>query len=186
MSLKHGLLGLLNYRPMNGYDLIKEFNVSLGLFWKATGSQVYYELDAMEKKGWLISERIVQEDKPNKRVYSITQQGKDEQIKWLSLPPTITYNSTKQRNALLMRVFFGAEAGKIKTLELLRSFRDECLAVIESLDGIDDAITQAKGNLLPNSAFYWRLAAEWGYFMNKARVVWTEKAIKTLEEREGE
>jgi len=185
MSLKHGLLGLLNYIPMSGYELIKDFNESLGLFWHTTGSQIYYDLSAMEEKGWLISERIIQEDKPNKRVYTITPQGKAELVRWLSAPPTTTKSSIKQRNALLIRIFFGAEVDKEKTLELLRSFRDECLEVIKSMDVIDDAISQAKGEIHPNSATYWGLAAECGYIMNKARIMWAEKAISTLEKQGG-
>ncbi|MCL2350821.1 MAG: PadR family transcriptional regulator, partial [Defluviitaleaceae bacterium] len=76
MSLKHGLMGLLSQKPMTGYDLDKEFNASLGFFWPAQYSQIYAELDKMEKKGWLVSRRVVQEDKPNKRVYSLTAEGK--------------------------------------------------------------------------------------------------------------
>ena len=33
VSLRHGLLGLVNYEPMTGYVLTKEFERSLGFFW---------------------------------------------------------------------------------------------------------------------------------------------------------
>ena len=68
MSLKHGLLGLLNYSSMTGYELDKAFKVSLSFFWQAKTSQIYRELDAMETNGWLSSQRIIQSEKPNKRV----------------------------------------------------------------------------------------------------------------------
>jgi len=71
MSLKHGLLGLLNYGSMTGYELDKAFKDSLSFFWQAKNSQIYRELDAMERCGWLTSERVIQNQKPNKRVYSI-------------------------------------------------------------------------------------------------------------------
>ncbi|MDR2589569.1 MAG: PadR family transcriptional regulator, partial [Oscillospiraceae bacterium] len=87
MSLKHGLLGLLNYDgPMTGYDLDKEFKRSLGYFWYAKQQQIYRELDEMEIKGWLTSERVIQNEKPNKRVYSITEDGKTEFVDWLNSP----------------------------------------------------------------------------------------------------
>ena len=35
MSLKHGLLGLLNYGSMTGYELDKIFRDSLSFFWQA-------------------------------------------------------------------------------------------------------------------------------------------------------
>ena len=60
MSLKHGLLGLLNYGPMTGYELDKAFKASLSFFWQAKASQIYRELGTMEQNGWLTSKRIVQ------------------------------------------------------------------------------------------------------------------------------
>ena len=41
MSLKHALLGLLNYRPMTGYDLKQRFDHSISHFWSANLSQIY-------------------------------------------------------------------------------------------------------------------------------------------------
>lgn len=55
MSLKYGLLSLLNYGDMTGYELSKEFDDSLGFFWQAQISQIYRELNTMEKCGWLKS-----------------------------------------------------------------------------------------------------------------------------------
>ena len=86
MSLRHGLLGLINYSPMTGYEIVKDFENSLSYFWHATSQQIYKELDAMEKSGWLVSERIIQTEKPNKRVYSITPEGKAALLEWLSTP----------------------------------------------------------------------------------------------------
>ena len=41
MALKQGLLGLLNYGEMTGYELAKVFNDSLSFFWQAQTSQIY-------------------------------------------------------------------------------------------------------------------------------------------------
>ena len=84
MSLKHGLLGLLNYGNMTGYDIDRTFKDSLFLFWQAQTSQIYRELNTMEKLGWLTSEIVIQTDKPNKKLYSITGAGKQELSNWLN------------------------------------------------------------------------------------------------------
>ncbi len=76
MSLKHGLLGLLNYGSMTGYELGNAFKDSLGFFWQAHMSQVYRDLNSMEEDGWVKSEWIVQEERPNKRLYTITGAGR--------------------------------------------------------------------------------------------------------------
>ena len=41
--LKHGILGLLNYGSMTGYEINKAFKDSLSYFWNAQTSQIYRE-----------------------------------------------------------------------------------------------------------------------------------------------
>ena len=51
--LKHGILGLLNYGSMTGYDIMLTFRNSLNYFWNAQTSQIYRELQTMKKNGWV-------------------------------------------------------------------------------------------------------------------------------------
>jgi len=185
MSLRHGLLGLLNYAPMTGYDLNKEFNESLGFFWQAKASQIYRELDAMERAGWLSSERIIQDDKPNKRVYSITAQGKAEFLQWLSSLDPIN-NALRTKSAFLMRIFFGGELNPESTLELLSVFRQTYL---ENATHLNTAMEEV--NALPHedermskNSKYWKLTALCGEIMYKANLEWVDRAIAILQEEE--
>jgi len=182
MSLKHGLLGLLNYEPMTGYDLNKEFNGSLGYFWPAKASQIYRELDAMEKCGWLTSERVIQDEKPNKRVYSLTEQGKAEFMDWLSSLDPIK-GSPSMRNAFLMRVFFGGELDSEHTLELFRSLREVIFRSAEQMQKVYDEIAPLAlmDERSAHNAIYWRLTALCGEIMNKAQLEWADRAIEILE-----
>ena len=187
MSLKHGLLGLLNYEPKTGYELDKFFKESLAYFWQAKGSQIYRELDAMEKSGWLASERVLQEEKPNKRVYSITQEGKEELTKWL-----INFDLDKSVNAglknpFLMRIFFGGEVDKEENLRFLRDTRQKLEAHFEELmDACKDGINDCDNGIDPNIVKYWNLTALFGEIAYKAQLEWINIAIKTLEEGETE
>ena len=185
MSLRHGLLGLLSYESMTGYDLNKEFNGSLGHFWQAKASQIYRELDAMERSGWLTSERVIQDEKPNKRVYSITEQGKAEFLEWLSsLDPM--KNTPRMRSPFLMRVFFGGELDKERTLELLRSVRQTVLGQAREMDAVLAEVDQIalETGIDPEKAKYWKLTAMCGEIMSKANLEWVDKAIAALEEQE--
>lgn len=58
--LKHGILGLLNYGDMSGYEICEVFKDSLSYFWTAQISQIYREIGAMEKNGW-IEKRVVEQ-----------------------------------------------------------------------------------------------------------------------------
>ena len=182
MSLKHGLLGLLNYESMTGYDLNKEFNGSLGYFWSAKASQIYRELDAMEKCGWLTSERVIQDEKPNKRVYSLTQEGKTEFMDWLSSLDPIK-GPPSMRNAFLMRVFFGGELRKEQTLGLFHAIREIMHERLEQMKKIYDEIDSIAyiDEKTAHNAIYWRLTALSGEIINKAQIEWADKAIEILE-----
>ena len=107
MSLKHGLLGLLSYGSMTGYELDKTFKDSLFLFWKAQTSQIYRELNGMEHSGWLTSEIVYQTDKPNKKLYSLTESGRKELHDWLS--ENNLDNEFQTRSTFLMKLFFSGE-----------------------------------------------------------------------------
>jgi len=64
LSLGNALLGLLNHRPMTGYDLKKMLDHPMGFFWAAQMSQIYRELNKLEKKVLVKSEIIPQEKRP--------------------------------------------------------------------------------------------------------------------------
>jgi len=168
MSLRHGLLGLLNYEPKTGYDLDKQFKESLGHFWQAKGSQIYRELDAMEQHGWLASTQIKQDEKPNKRVYSITPAGKTEFMTWLSSPSGDIKNAMNIKSTFLMRVFFAGETSDKHTLEMLRLYRNASLQIKLSYDK-----EQSK---------YQQLTTLYSEIMNQAQIRWAEKSIALLEQ----
>ena len=180
MSLKHGLLGLLNYGPKTGYELDKEFKESLAYFWSATASQIYRELDAMEQTGWLTSKRIMQEEKPNKRVYSITAEGKAELLDWLSsYSPHMGKNF---KNSFLMRIFFGGEIKKEKTLELIHLTREFSVNRIKTFEEIMELINQETNEHNYEELKYYKLTVMSGEIMHKAQIEWADKAIALLEE----
>ena len=184
MSLKHGLLGLLNYQPMTGYELDKEFKESLANFWQAKPQQIYRELDAMEQKGWLASERIVQEEKPNKRVYSITAKGETEFLNWLSSPGKDIENATRIKSVFFMRLFFAGETSREQALELLYAYREQCLASMKEMNEANEIMrqTEALHHYASEEAIYWKLIMLNGEMMRKTRLEWVEEAIKILKE----
>src|SRR5215216_939605 len=94
MSLPHIILGMLRKKPKSGYDLKKELNNVIHYFWEADISRIYRSLSEMQKKGWVEFTTVIQEDSPNKKVYSLTKEGRKELQKWLAEPgkPTSLHN----------------------------------------------------------------------------------------------
>ena len=81
--LKHGILGLLSYGDMTGYQIMTVFRDSLSHFWVAQTSQIYRELQGLEKNGWIAAVHVEQAGKPDKNVLSITAAGREELLRWL-------------------------------------------------------------------------------------------------------
>jgi len=181
MSLKHGILGLINLVPMTGYKLDKEFKDSLKYIWQATSSQIYSELDNMEQKGWLTSERIVQDEKPNKRVYTITEKGKTELMDWMTTPEADVNKALTGKSAFLFRVLLAGSLNKEQSLALLRSFRAVCLARKTEQKDIRSAISEDETKYDHGQLLFFELAALHGEMMNKTRLEWVEKAIDIVE-----
>lgn len=179
MSLKHGLLGLLKLEgPTTGYELDKLFKETLNYFWQANTSQIYRELNAMERAGWLESERVMQEEKPNKRVYTITQEGDQELKSWLLSPHTI---SGSIKSSFLMRIFFSGEVGEEAVRKLLYDYRDKCKEYIEPMEVATKTVAE-EGPENPKHEKYWKIVVMHGEMQLKASIEWAEKAIALLEE----
>jgi PadR family transcriptional regulator, regulatory protein AphA len=81
-TLGYGLLSLLSHSPLSGYDLM----LRIQPFWPAKHSQIYPLLANLEKDEQVRFEVVAQSDKPDKKVYSITDEGIASLQEWLSVP----------------------------------------------------------------------------------------------------
>ncbi len=83
-TLKYAILGLINREPMTGYDITREFNSNnLANFWYAKHSQVYPELSRLMEEKLVTCEVVIQGEKLEKKLYSITEAGKQQLQDWL-------------------------------------------------------------------------------------------------------
>jgi len=87
MAISHSILAsLIDERPCSGYDLAKQFKHRLGFFWKASHQQIYRELSKLEQDGLVLSEIVPQENRPDKKVYRVTESGKKYLVDWMMQP----------------------------------------------------------------------------------------------------
>ncbi|MEJ7634853.1 PadR family transcriptional regulator [Aeromicrobium sp.] len=84
MALEHAILVSLAEKSASGYDLARRFDASIGHFWKASHQQIYKVLGRMQADGWVASELIAQDGRPDKKVYVITVRGREELTLWTS------------------------------------------------------------------------------------------------------
>ncbi len=75
MALRHAVLAALLDGELSGYQLAKAFDVGVANFWYAQPQQLYAELTRLEKEGLVAGREVVQESRPNKRVFHVTDAG---------------------------------------------------------------------------------------------------------------
>ncbi len=183
-SLGFGILGFLNYAPMTGYELTKAFGESVDFFWHAQNSQIYLELKSLEIKGYATGEIVAQSTRPNKRVYSITESGREEFLRWLAEPPGM--ETVQFKNTFLVKLFFGGNLSPAQSAANLKEFKGICESYLQGMETIPGSI-QLYGNEVPSGqSCYWGLTADFGYSYIKMCIEWAERSIRKLEELGGE
>ena len=183
MSLRYGLLGLLNYKSMTGYDLDAFFKKTIAFFWEAKTSQIYRELSSMEADGWLSSTIEIQTDRPNKKIYSITDKGRKEFQKWLSRPEDDIEQILKTKSLMVMRVFFGGDCAEEHTKRLLTLCRDRYNEAAAALNGSPEKPVKAEelDELARRREFFWKISSDYGKNFYKFIAKWSSAMLRLLE-----
>ncbi|MFV0476563.1 MAG: PadR family transcriptional regulator [Parahaliea sp.] len=83
MALSHAIMTALLEDDMSGYELAKAFDVSLGLFWRASHQQIYQELRKLVGKAYLDRETVAQQGKPDKIIHRLTDVGREALAEWI-------------------------------------------------------------------------------------------------------
>jgi len=86
LSPEYAFLGVLMTSPKHGYELHSYFSSKMSQFWRLNMSQVYALLKRMEKNGMVVSREERQENRPAKKIFSITQAGKQRFRDWVYSP----------------------------------------------------------------------------------------------------
>jgi DNA-binding PadR family transcriptional regulator len=86
VALPHAILVSLCEQSGSGYELARRFDRSIGFFWAATHQQIYRTLRSMEDDGWVRVTPVVQQGRPDKKVYTVSDAGRSELARWIAEP----------------------------------------------------------------------------------------------------
>jgi DNA-binding PadR family transcriptional regulator len=78
VALRNAVLAALLDGEASGYDLAKLFDASVANFWMASPQQLYHELERMAAQGLIEAREVLQDRRPNKRVFRLTDRGREE------------------------------------------------------------------------------------------------------------
>lgn len=174
MSLRHEILGLLFYEPCTGYELTKKINSDGLFFWQAQQSQVYREINKLEKDNLIIPNK---ESTQRKKIFELTNEGLTELTTWLNTKDAIS--SVEIRNPLVMRIFFSNIADRNKTLEMVKEYREESKRMLEQIASQQEQINTLAQD--KQDQVFFTLSSYYGVGFYNFSIEWADKCIAILE-----
>lgn len=170
----YAVLGQLAGGPSSGYEVKARLEAGAAQFWHASYSQIYAELRRLNDLGLASEEHVLQETRPNKRVYTITAAGRRALRAWLREPWGLA--SLKDESLVKLTLADPLPATEvIVQLQRLKAAHERRLAEFEAeIAGLPEG-----------SSPYLVLALRKGVHAQRAFAGWCQEAIDALGRRSG-
>jgi hypothetical protein len=126
-------------------------------------------------------EVVEQTDRPDRKVYHITEAGREELHRWLAGPIPVQ----EMRSTPLIQIFF---ASQLSDEELLAKFEyaaglfRQVLDQYQQVPAIIDEYAREIGT--PRDAFCWGLTLELGVKTFRAQLEWAESVIQRIQNKQ--
>ena len=182
MSLDHILLGLLR-EPATGYDLKNAFSENVRHFWSAELSQIYPTLKRLEQRRMLRSRVEPSPKGPNRRVYTLTAEGRTELLHWLRGGPAVG----TERFAYLAQLYFLDAVGDIEeTRAFMTALQDHLSRWLAQLRAVEREVTGAYGDAperYSDGGFHRFAALRMGIHSIGSKVAWCDETLAAIDRR---
>ncbi len=164
---------MLTMGPMSGYDLKQRIEISIGNFWKESYGQIYPALRELEADGLVVSE---QEGKAGRKVYCLTEMGRERLEKWLRVTP----KPRVPRHETLLKLFLGDSVPGETSLAHVADLRGRFAADLLRYESLEAHLqrTYAGHAGLP----FWLMTLRFGRAEARMVVNWCDETTQTLRE----
>ena len=161
MSVRHGLLALLERGTRYGYQLRTEFESATGGTWPLNIGQVYTTLSRLERDGLV---RALPESDGGQRPYEITDDGRVELTLWFATP---VEPADRPRDELAIKLALALTTPGVDVRAVVQTQRTATIRQLQELTRLK-APDPAPGDLA------WRLVLEAMVFRTEAEVRWLD------------
>jgi PadR family transcriptional regulator, regulatory protein AphA len=173
------ILGLLGLGELSGYDLSRNVETGIGMFWSPAQSGIYAVLPRLVDKGYATARTVAQERRPDKQVYRITDQGREALRRWIESGPP---EPDPAYNPFLLRVYFGAETTPEVVSGHVEARKREAEERIALLNELKPALG-VTGTAA--SEPYRRFVLDWGLEYYEAVIRWADATLAELRDLGG-
>ncbi len=172
ISFRHSILGLLTQQPMSGYD-IKRVLKSLGwLLGNASFGSLYPALHTLLKDGLVIVEVDSRQNKPSRKIYSITKAGRQTLEEWIN-QPIGPHTSIK---AFVLRLIL---ADNLSQTGLIAQLYQRRAQVATHRTALEQMVRALDGGTSSSQ----RLALGYGLSMATAELAWLDSTLNRLSQQ---
>jgi DNA-binding PadR family transcriptional regulator len=187
VALSHAILVSLCEQSGSGYELARRFDRSIGYFWTATHQQIYRTLRAMEDDGWVHVTPVVQQGRPDKKVYTAADAGRAELARWIAEPArpgksgrgsSVTDNRTRDLAVKIRAAVYGDVTALRGQVTALRAERAELLDTYRGFEKRQFPDPRA----LSGSALHQYLVLRGGIRAEESGVEWLDEVAASLKE----
>ena len=161
MSVRYGLLALLDEAPSHGYNLKTTFERRTGGSWALNIGQVYTTIQRLERDGLVESIGGADDDR---REYRITPAGREQLAAWFESP---VVPEAPARDELTIKVLLAVAAGDVDVTALLQRQRR---ASVEQLQ----AYTRRKAKADPQRDVAFLILLDALVFRTEAEIRWLD------------
>lgn len=167
------ILGILRNKPRTGYEINDILQNQISYFYDGTYGMIYPTLKKLEKEGKVKRETVIQEDKPNKNIFSITDKGREELRKYLESDKV----EEVFKSDFLMKLFFGDDyLSKQKVIELIKS---EIKVKEDQIKRLEDSLEHWEVQGINNLQ---KITVGYGLTEYRAVVKYLKEQLKKLED----
>jgi DNA-binding PadR family transcriptional regulator len=117
-------LGLLAARPLHGYELKATYEAELVPATQLNYGQVYTTLERLARDGLVAHEVVTQSERPDKKVYALTKEGRKELQNWFGAPAHLDLDL---RNETFVKLILARHLQNADPLKVLAVERRACL-----------------------------------------------------------
>jgi PadR family transcriptional regulator AphA len=163
---------------MSGYDIRQLISRSIGHFWSESYGQIYPGLKRLAAAG--LAEKKTERGKgsPDRHVYSLTADGREQLRGWLKLP----VETEVPRNELLLKLFFGAHVPPSVSREHVGVYLESHQRELKVYAAIAKKLRREEAHdpQLP----FWMMTLSMGRHRSRAMVKWCRETLAELEKIE--
>jgi len=169
------VLGLLAWSgESSGYELHKLAGRSVGFIWAPARSQLYAVLKRLDAAGLVSGRHVVQPDRPDKRIFSLTGAGMATLSGWLDRVEPI---EPEDRDGVLLKLFFGAFGDPDAGLRQLLDYRERVERRLATYREIERTFDGERGTPALQRLQSLRL----GIALMQASLAWADETLQALE-----